>query len=167
MKIKTTETFNFLINTKNYCILNILRYTEQVSTRKEVLMKKYTLLLIGFLKGCTLSVFADNYLNTDDRDLTVAQAYIVLKGDHSTIETSNKFASLVNFLSGMRTFAQYHNVLVNKGTKQDKIEICLAGRNLLTYQNIIFRDYEEGKTKGDETFSIEFFRELEKCLNMK
>lgn len=130
-------------------------------------MKKYALLLIGFLMGCTMSVLADNYLNTDNRDLTIAQAYIVLKGPHNTVDESNKFASLVHFLSGMRTFAQYHNILVNKGEKQDKIEICLAGRNLLTYQNIIFRDYEEGKTKGDETFSIDFFKELEKCLNMK
>ena len=129
-------------------------------------MKKYALLFGGFLMGCTMSVFADSYLNTDDRDLSVAQAYIVLKGNHNTIEEANKFSSLVNFMSGMRTFAQYHNILKNKGDKQDKIEICLAGRNLLTYQNIIFRDYEEGKTKGNETFSIEFFRELEKCLNM-
>lgn len=129
-------------------------------------MRKYTLLLVGFLMGCTMSVFANSYLNTDDRNLSVAQAYIVLKWNHNTVEEANKFASLVNFMSGMRTFAQYHNILKNKGDKQDKIEVCLAGRNLLTYQNIIFREYEEGKTKGDETFSIEFFRELEKCLNM-
>lgn len=130
-------------------------------------MKKYILLLIGFLIGCTTNAVADGYLNTDDRDLSIAQAYIVLKGDHSTIKESNKFASLVNFLSGMRTFAQYHNILVNKDIKQDKIEICLGGRSLLAYQNIIFRDYEEGKTEGNENFSIAFFKELEKCLNMK
>ncbi len=129
-------------------------------------MKKYTLLLIGFLMGCTMSVFADNYLNVDDEDLTIAQAYIVLKGNHNTMKEINKFVSFVDFLSGMRTFAQYRNIIVNKGSKQDKVDICL-GRNLLIYQNIIFKNYEEGKTKGDEIFSIEFYRELENCLNMK
>ena len=74
-------------------------------------MRKYTLLLVGFLMGCTMSVFANSYLNTDDRNLSVAQAYIVLKGNHNTVEEANKFASLVNFMSGMRTFAQYHNIL--------------------------------------------------------
>ena len=128
-------------------------------------MRKYTLLLVGFLMGCTMSVFADNYLNTDNGELSVAQAYIVLKGNHNTIEESTKFASLVHFMSGMRTYAQYYNILKNTGDKQDKIEVCLAGRNLLAYQNIIFKNYEEGKSKGEENFSIEFFKELENCSN--
>ena len=128
-------------------------------------MKKYMLLFIGFLMGCTMSVFADNYLNTDNRELSIAQAYIVLKGNHNTIEESTKFASLVHFMAGMRTYAQYYNILKNTGDKQDKIEVCLAGRNLLVYQNIIFKNYEEGKTKGEENFSIEFFKELENCSN--
>lgn len=115
-------------------------------------MRKYTLLLVGFLMGCTMSVFANSYLNTDDRNLSVAQAYIVLKGNHNTVEEANKFASLVNFMSGMRTFAQYHNILKNKGDKQDKIEVCLAGRNLLTYQNIILESTKKERQKEMKLF---------------
>ena len=31
--------------------------------------------------------------------------------------------------------------------------------------NQFFKNYEEGKTKGEENFSIEFFKELENCSN--
>ena len=72
----------------------------------------------------------------------------------------------LNLFLELTLYKPLKHVRLMKIVKQDKIEVCLAGRNLLTYQNIIFREYEEGKTKGDETFSIEFFRELEKCLNM-
>ena len=121
-------------------------------------MKKLSLLLIGFLMGCTASIIAKDYWEISNDELTVADAYAIDNG-----ENAYRSFGVTSYLQGMRMFAYAYNVL--HGNKP-AIEKCI-NRPLIVYKNNIFKKYEAGDSDGSELFYLQMVSQLNDCFKKK